>query len=80
MTRWFLLTNRYGGGRVMAASSPVEARRAYRMRIAESFVDQGVSPSASRRAGESYRVSVDSEYPDEASARQALAEWESHNA
>lgn len=75
--KWFLLSNAYGGTRVLSGRGRVEVKRGYRSRIAESFYwEQGLSRSASDRAAQTYRVWVVSEHSTEAEAKEAEAEFD----
>lgn len=58
MTQWWVLSSRYGAYHTAPADSEKAARAWVRAGIAESFLAEGLSPSAARRAAYTYRVCV----------------------
>ena len=55
---WWLVGNSYGGTQVGQGRTPAEARAYVRRSIAETYADEGLSPSACQRAAYCYHVRV----------------------
>ncbi len=72
---WWLIGNRYGGMSAGYGRSAAEARGDVREAIAESFEGEGLSPSAARRAAQTYGVCVHAGGLTYDEARDARQEW-----
>lgn len=75
-TGWWLIGNAGWGMHTAYADSGTEAKVDVRSRIAETYLGEGMSPSAARRAASSYRVFLIAGPLDEATARAAQKAWD----
>jgi hypothetical protein len=73
---WWLIGNRHYGMHVVDARTSKEAKAEVRERIAQTFLGEGLAPSAAQRAASSYGVFVVAGRLTEREAREAQRAWD----
>lgn len=73
---WWLLHNYLGGAHIASGRTAADAKAEARLNIAEAFAEEGLSPSACRRAAHSYRLRVVAGPLSYDEARAAWTAWE----